>query len=344
MANLLDVIKCEEDHGYLIKKYPGEDFNVGSQLIVHQSQEAVFFLNGVALDLFGPGRHVLSTKNIPILNKMVNIPTNGVSPFHAEIYFVNKKEQMAIKWGTDSKVQFIDPVFKFPLEIGACGEMILKVKDSRKLLVKIVGTATALSKEDVCVYFKAFLMTHIKTYLAQMMSRPEMNIFEIDSKLDLLSHELKEKLAGDFDQYGISLEHFFVTTILKPDEEPNFNRFKSLYFRKYADIVEANIQQQVNVINQETEAKKIVIASKALAEKRKTEGYTYQEQRKYDALEEMAKNEGIGEFANAGIGLGLIGNIGGMVGKELGSAVSVVADGAKKTTKRRKTVKKRSKK
>ena len=335
---LLNVIKCEEDSGFLIWKHPSEDFNIGSQLIVHQSQEAIFFLNGVPLDLFGPGRHVLSTKNIPILSKMVNLPTNGVSPFHAEVYFINKKEQMAIKWGTDSKVQFIDPVFKFPLEIGACGEMILRVKDSRKLLVKIVGTSKTLSKEDISIYFKAFLMTHIKTYLAQMMAKKDMNLFEIDSKLDLLSSELKEKLAGDFEQYGISLEHFFVTTIVKPEDDPNFMRFKSLYFRKYADIVEANIEQQVGVINQETEAKKMVINAKALAEKRKTEGYTYQEQRKYDALEKMAQNEGVGEFASAGIGLGLISNIGGTVGKELSSAMSVITD--KKGTKTRRSKKK----
>ena len=145
MAPIASVIKYEGDNSTFIWKHPCEDFNTASQLIVHESQEAVLFLNGQALDLFGPGQHTLETENIPILRHLINIPTGGVSAFHCEVYFINKTEQMAIRWGTDSKVQYVEPTYKFPLSIGASGEMSLCVDDSRKLLVKLVGTERMIS-------------------------------------------------------------------------------------------------------------------------------------------------------------------------------------------------------
>ena len=131
---IAEVIKYEGDNSIFVWKHPAEDFNTNSQLIVHESQEAVFFLNGQPLDLFGSGRYTLETQNIPILNKIINIPTGGVSAFHCEVYFVNKVEQMAISWGTDSKLQYIEPNFGFPIYLGAGGEMSLRVDDSKKLL------------------------------------------------------------------------------------------------------------------------------------------------------------------------------------------------------------------
>ena len=86
---LVSVIKFEGDNQTFIWKHPCEDFNTGSQLRVHESQEAFFFLNGQILDSFGPGRHELSTQNLPLVNHLVNLPTGGDSPFHAEVFFVN---------------------------------------------------------------------------------------------------------------------------------------------------------------------------------------------------------------------------------------------------------------
>ena len=109
---IFNVIKYEGDNTTFIWKHPCEDFNIFSQLVVHESQEAIFFKDGQALDLFGPGRYTLKTQNIPIIGKVLNLATGGLSPFHCEVYFINKSEQMAIKWGTDSKIQFIEPTYK----------------------------------------------------------------------------------------------------------------------------------------------------------------------------------------------------------------------------------------
>ena len=105
--SIAQIIKYEGDNSTFVWKHPSEDFNTSTQLIVHESQEAIFFMNGQALDLFGAGRYTLETENIPLIRKVTNLPTGGQTPFQCEVYFINKTEQMAIRWGTDSKVQYL---------------------------------------------------------------------------------------------------------------------------------------------------------------------------------------------------------------------------------------------
>ena len=322
MEQIAEIIKYEGDNSTFIWKHPCEDFNTTTQLIVHESQEAIFFMNGQALDLFGPGRYTLETQNLPLLKKFINISTGGETPFHCEVYFINKTEQMAIKWGTDSKVQYVDPTYKFPLSIGASGEMALSVEDSRELLVKLVGTERVLDRNQLTTFFRAFLMTRVKTYIAQEMKASAINIFEIDESLEVFSKEIQTRLLGDFKEYGVTLNRFFVTTIVKPDGDPQYEKFKELHFRQYADIAEAKLKQQTDVIYAQTEAQKTVIESQALAQKRATEGYTYQQERGFDVAEHAAQNEGVGEFINMGIGLGVMSGIGGTVGGMVGGAVN----------------------
>ena len=217
MAQIAEVIKYEGNNETFIWKHPCEDFNSLTQLIVHESQEAIFFLNGQALDLFGAGRYTLETQNIPMLGKYLNRTTGDKTPFHCEVYFINKTEQMSIKWGTDSKVTYVEPTYGFPISIGASGEMSLRAADSRKLLLKLVGTENFLGQQKLVSFFRAFLMTRIKTYMAQYMKNNAVNIFEIDEHLTAFSHAMKELLVPDFADYGISLERFFVTNIVKPE-------------------------------------------------------------------------------------------------------------------------------
>ena len=322
MAMIAEIIKYEGDNSTFVWKHPCEDFNTTTQLIVHESQEAILFLNGQALDLFGPGRHTLETQNIPLLRRIINIPTDGKTAFHCEVYFINKTEQMAIRWGTDSKVQYVEPTYKFPISIGASGEMSLSVDDSRKLLVKLVGTERMLDRQQLTIYFRGILMTKVKTYMAQSMRTNAINIFEIDEQLEVFSTDIGNRLVADFLDYGVRLKRFYVTTIVKPDGDPQYEKFKELHFRQYADIAEAQLQQRVGIIEQQTEAQKMVIESQAIAQKRMQEGYTYQQERGYDVAEKVAQNEGIGEFSNMGIGLGIMTGVGGTVGGMVGGAVS----------------------
>lgn len=323
---LAKIIKYEGDNTTFVWKSPIEDFNTLSQLIVHQSQEAVFYKNGQALDLFGPGKYTLDTQNIPILRRFLNLPTGGKTPFHCEVYFVNKTQQMAIKWGTDSQVQYMEPTYKFPLQIGCSGEMTLSVSDSRRLLVKIVGTEKGLTQAELVQKFRAYLMSKIKPYIALTMQTAEFSIFEVDAHMDEISSALKEKLMPDFTEYGISLDKFFVTTIAKPDGESAYEKFKDLHIRQYSDVAEAQLKQKVDIIEQQTEAQKLVIESQAIAQKRAQEGYTYQQERGFDVARDLAQNEASGDMTNLGIGLGMMGGVAKTMGDIMGDTLGATTN------------------
>ena len=322
MAQIAEVIKYEGDNSTFVWKHPSEDFNSLTQLIVHESQEALFFMNGQALDLFGPGRYTLETQNIPKIGKLLNRTTGGETPFHCEVYFINKTHQMAIKWGTDSQVQYMDPTYKFPLQIGASGEMVLSVSDSNKFLIKIVGTESILSQDNLVRMFRSFLMSKVKPYIANAMQNATYSIFEVDSHMSEFSEELHKMLIPDFMEYGISLEKFFVTTIAKPEKEETYEKFKSIHFRQYYDVAEAKLKQQTDIIHAQTAAQKTIIESQAMATKRAQEGYTYQQERGFDVAEEVAKNEAVGQFTNMGVGFGTMAGVGGAVGGMVGGMMN----------------------
>ena len=321
MAQIAEIIKYEGDNTTFIWKHPLEDFNSLTQLIVHESQEALFFMNGQALDLFGPGRYTLETQNIPKLGRALNRATGDDTPFHCEVYFINKTEQMNVKWGTDSKVTYMEPTFGFPIAVGASGEMSLRAEDSRRLLLKLVGTENFLTQAGLVQKFRAFLMTRVKTYIAQYMKNNAVSIFEIDEHLTAFSESLHQLLVPDFADYGVSLERFFVTNVVKPEGERQYEKFKELHFRQYADIAEAKLRQQTDIIHAQTNAQKEIIASQARATARQQEGYTYQQERGFDVAQAVANNEATGQFTNLGVGLGTMAGVGGTVGGLVGGAI-----------------------
>lgn len=314
MSEIAEILKYEGDNTVFVWKHPKEDFNSLTQLIVHENQEAVFYMNGRALDLFGPGRYTLETENVPKIGKFLNRATGDKSPFHCEVYFINKTEQPAIKWGTDSKIEYVEPNYNFPIKIGASGEMTLRADDSRKLLVKLVGTEKTLTQSMIVQKFRAFLMTKFKTYMANYIRDNAVDIFRIDEKLGEISSAMQSLLEPDFKEYGAELRHFFVTTVVKPEDDRNYIRFRDLHFRTYADVAEAKLRQQTELIHAETEAQKVVIDSKAQAQKRAQEGYTYAQERSFDVAGDAARNDGVGQFSNMGIGLGVMAGVGGTVG------------------------------
>lgn len=291
MAKITDVLKYEGDNYTFIWKHPSQDFNCFTQLIVHESQEAVFFMDGQIMDVFGPGRYTLETQNIPLISKLLNRFTGDTSPFHCEVYFVNKAGQMNIKWGTDTKVQYMEPIYGFPISIGASGEMILQVEDGCKLLLSLAGAGNGVNRDELTDYFRGFLMAKVKTYIAQTMRVEKISIFQIDENLNAFSQAIHKLLIPDFADYGLCLDKFFVTTIVKPDGDKQYEKFKEIYFRQYADVAEAKLDQQTDLIRAQTEAQKVVIDSQAQATKREQEGYTYAQERSFDVAQQAAKNK-----------------------------------------------------
>ena len=233
---LASIIKYEGDNETFIWKHPIEDFNYGSQLIVHESQEAIFFRDGQALDLFGPGRYTLETQQLPLLEKAYRLPTDTEGTFHSEVYFINKTVQMAIKWGTPEKVRFIDPLTGVPLEIGASGELNMQVSDSRMLLVKLVGTMKGIAWTDgngltksIQASFRPLISNAVKTNLSAVIQNEAIDLLEIDSKLDIISDNLRSKIVPGFEEYGLTVPQFYVTSVVLPENDPNFKRIRDLH-------------------------------------------------------------------------------------------------------------------
>ena len=285
---LASIIKYEGDNETLIWKHPIEDFNYGSQLIVHESQEAVFFRDGQALDLFGPGRYTLETQQLPLLEKVYQLPTDTEGTFHSEVYFINKTVQMAIKWGTPEKVRFIDPLTGVPLELGASGEMNLMVSDSRKLLVKLVGTMKGISWGDgegftksVQASFRPLITTAVKANLSSVIKDNAIDLLEVDEKLELISAHLREKLVPGFEEYGLTIPQFYVTHVVLPEDDPNFKRIRELHtitlqtrvYQAEATVLSAKAQSEAQYRTAQEQSKAAIEAARrgAVLEQQTTE-------------------------------------------------------------------------
>ena len=268
---ITEIIKYEGDNNTFIWKHPCEDFNTLSQLVVHESQEAILFKDGQALDAFGAGRYTLKTGNIPILSKLVNLPFGGDSPFHCEVYFINKTVQMAIKWGTDSKIRYLDPNFGIPVEIGACGELNLAVSDSRKLLVKLVGTTNGIAwgergagfTKSIQACFRPLIATAVKANLSSAIKQNSINILEIDEHLETLSETMRQSIIGGFEEYGLTVPQFYITNVALPENDVNFKRMKELHTVSFQARM---IQADAFVKSAQADADAEVIAARRKAE------------------------------------------------------------------------------
>ena len=298
MAQIADIIKYEGDNSTFVWKHPCEDFNSLTQLIVHESQEAIFFMNGQALDLFGPGRYTLETQNIPMVGKVLNRATGGESPFHCEVYFINKTVQMALRWGTDSKVRYIDPDSGIPIELGASGEMNLSVSDSRKLLVKLVGTMKGIAWEDrgegftksLQASFRPLISTAVKSNLSQAIKAGEFDIFEIDEHLEEISKILRDKMVGGFEEYGLTIPQFYLTTVVLPENDPNFKRLRELHaISLQTRMIKA--EATVRTAQQQAEAQVAVAARQAELERQTTQTEIAKREAERKIIEAQAEAE-----------------------------------------------------
>ena len=356
---LASIIKYEGDNETLVWKHPIEDFNFGSQLIVHESQEAIFFRDGQALDLFGAGRYTLQTQQLPLLEKIYKLPTDTEGTFHSEVYFVNLATQMGVKWGTDSKVRLFDPASGLHIEIGASGEFNIRVTDSRKLLLKVVGTTGGLGQEQLLGigngkgFFRSMVMTQVKRYLAQTIKENAINILEIDEHLMALSGALRERINAALDEYGLTMPEFYVSRIVTPDDDPNFRRMKEQYAEQYLLVrqegirkaeaeaaadrkaVEAQTAARMKIIGAQGEAEALKIQKQAEAEayrmqaeaeaaEMRMKGYTYQQETSRQVGMEAMKN-GLGGGANAAGALGDLAGLGVSLGA-MGSVIGMTKD------------------
>ena len=308
MVEAISVIKYEGSNDVLAHKHEKEDFTIGSQLIVHETQEALFFRDGKIFDQFKAGRHTLVTNNIPKVRDYMKLGTGGINVFHCEVYFINMVTQMGIRWGTDSKVRLFDPASGLHVEIGASGNFNMRVTDPAKLILKLVGTTDGLLQSDVTGegksygtgMFKALIINKVKANLARIIKEENLNILKIDAYLDVLSAKLMLDINDTLDEYGLTMPEFYVTSIVTPDDDPNFVRLKQQFADKTLKVreeevrkAEAEAAQQRKIVEAQTEAQLKAVSAQgeadALRIKAQAEADAYRMQAQAEAQEMQMK-------------------------------------------------------
>jgi membrane protease subunit (stomatin/prohibitin family) len=214
---ILDVVEFLDPTGTSIvhrePPYGSGDFKLGSQVIVRESQVAVFFRDGKALDVLGPGRHTLSTQNIPILSSIINIPFGGNSPFKAEVYFVNMADIRDMKWGTTEPVVFRDSELGM-VRLRAFGTYTMAVGDPQQFVTKIVGTQGIFERADIEGYLRSIIVSRLNDTLGETMK----TLLDLPSHYNELGAAMRATVADDFANLGLQLKQFFITAITPPEE------------------------------------------------------------------------------------------------------------------------------
>lgn len=283
---IIDRVKYDGPANVLVWRFPADDLSWGTQVIVNQTQEAIFFKGGQALDVLGPGTHTLRTANIPLLRGLIKAPFGGETPFAAEVYYVNKAVNLDVKWGTNSPIPVLDPKFNVFLPVRAFGQFGIQVSDSKAFVANLSATNPQFTTDQLSNYFRGVLLTKAKDYIAETITKSKINLLEIAAHLEEMSGALQGKLATDFATYGVKLVNFYLNSVDVPEDDDTVIRLK-----------------------------------KALAEKAEIDilGDRYQQKRQLDVMEKAAGNEAGGAGMGMGAGLGL--GAGMAMGQQMGSAM-----------------------
>jgi membrane protease subunit (stomatin/prohibitin family) len=213
---ILQVIEWADQTGReIVKRVPERgsgEFRLGSQLIVRESQAAVFFRDGKALDTFGPGRHTISTQNLPLLDNLFKLPF-GESPFKAEVYFVNMKTFTEMKWGTPQPVTLRDADLGM-VRLRAYGTYSMQVQDPSLFVNTIVGTRSLFETREI----EDFLRSIIVSRLTDIIGSLNVPFLDLPSRFDEIGSAIKVKLRDQFSALGIDLRGFYIESV-SPTEE-----------------------------------------------------------------------------------------------------------------------------
>jgi membrane protease subunit (stomatin/prohibitin family) len=217
MPRIIDVIEAP-DQGpkemvVRVPEYGAGDFRLGSQVVVRESQTAVFFRDGKALDAFDPGRHTITTANLPLLSGLIGLATSGKTPFTAEVYFVNRRDILDMKWGTPEPIALRDPDLGLA-RLRAFGNYSMAISDPQLFVTKIVGTQGLYQTSQI----ESFLRGMIISNLTDVLGSANKGLFDLPALFDEIGAGVRAKVQDDFALLGITIKQFFVQSI-SPTEE-----------------------------------------------------------------------------------------------------------------------------
>jgi len=189
------------------------EIKFGAQMIVRENQAGIFFYNGKALHVFGPGRHTLKTGNIPILNKILAIPWGLTSPLRAEAYFINMKIFPDLKWGTRDPVAFKDNELGL-IRLRAFGMFNIRVIQPLLFINSLIGTVAGFTTTDIEEYLGRVIVSRFNDYMGENLD----TLLNLPGKYEAWAKGLKKNLTDEFSKFGLGLTDLFISSITPPEE------------------------------------------------------------------------------------------------------------------------------
>ena len=279
-----------------------EELRIGTQLVVNQSFVAVFVSGGRIADIFAPGTYTLSTKNLPILDKLISLPFGGESPFKAEVYFINKSVVMDTRFNLPS-FNMLDPNFKVPIPLTCSGSFAIRVGEARQFLTKVLGNLDVFTADRMKEYFRGVITENIKSAIGKIARSQHLGPMEMESAVGDVSEQILPIITATLEKYGVHLEMLNIESISIIDDDPRVAKIIDEYQRIMSDDL-----------------------AERLRLKRRGENIdVYRTERTFDTTEAAANN--LGE--SGGGGNGIVGAVVGMgMAQPMAGAMANVVQGA----------------
>ena len=272
--SIIEVIKYDGPNDILIWKFPKEDFNTNTHLIVGPSQEAFFVKGGQVLGHFYPGTYTLDTKNYPFIRALVGLVTGGISPFSCTVYYVNKVLSMGIDWGTDSPIRIIDPHYGVPVNLTSYGDFSVQVSNGQKLMEKLVGVSAGFSHDELHQYFSSLMASQLRSLLTGVIVDQKLSLYGIDVHLPKLSALAQERVAAIFEPYGLAVNHFVIAKI----SYSGLEEIEAQIAEEAKRNIEFNQETQRHRVSTDVAAEDTIKAGRATAEVNRALGFSAKEQ------------------------------------------------------------------
>ena len=310
---LLDRVKFDGPSDVLVWKWPHDSLSLGAQVIVNESQEALFYKGGQALDLFSPGTHTLTTANLPFLQRLVNLPFGGKTPFSAEVYFISKSVAVGQDWGTKTPFMILDPRYRVTIPLRAYGQFGFRVVNTREFVTqiagasgggtrgsvradldskvfvaritdfeheKIVNVAGTTANDTARNLLESLIITCLQQSVGSLLIEQKLSVLDLPSQVLALSKKTHEILQSNFQTFGLELVNFVLESINFDSKDESVQRLRAML----------------------DEAARLDVVGDAY---RRNLDF-YRTERQFDVLEGAAETEGAaGSVMGAAMGIGM---------------------------------------
>ena len=256
-------VESKSSNDYLIWKYPNREIEVGSQVIVNESEEALLFENGQLIEILDAGRHVIESGNIPGMDGIIRRSIGNNSPIKIDVWFVSKVVSTDYKWGVQLQVK--DNTHQLIVPVGSYGSILLRIEDPASLVLQVVGKKKEMSKDELKDFLMPSIERSLKEYIAEKIKQGTLDVFNIETILVEASNKTKDSLEVLFERFGLKVIEFFIQGIEVIGDNPEYKKIKE----SLADAASLRIR------------------AKAASD---TKGF-YQEERTLDALNKAAEKD-----------------------------------------------------